>query len=1432
MSNVDSSGNPPAAAGAGNSVTKSLIVCEPCIARCHSSHKGVRYLYTAYSSKTLECMCMNTSSLASFTCNACVISDLQIRTQRNAEKLREEMKRMRQRNFDFPPIFACVPRRSRADKEKVISGWHICRICKPTATTREGEEVGMASEEDDESSVAASELTDDSEDSQSESEATKDEQSRVTKRTLESDSKTKKKSAVPDGYGDPDAYAKTIDEQQLEESVATSLDKLMLGKDAYLEKKLADKKRGIAESKQDYVPDNGWVEVFDVEEPEELKYDDVVLCTRYTGFPRLVGKVRAQVKTGFYRVRYDDKQYGEEVLERSHIELISRGKFYFNIVTGQSSWSKDDQSNPFESQSLMLNARDWQEVYKQSVMRRGFEGEYDEMYHPTLDVVFYVHHERFVEEKAVIKLQTLYRCKRFKKRPYIANASNAFSFDIPSKVWGWKKVLAGWAYLRRRARNVGEFLDLDGYEWEEYMDNQTSEYFYWQEEENQYRWEKPPLFQRKKFDIKDVVFKEGDDVMFLFPGRRFEEVAIVRRVRYDDETGEPMYDVQHKYTPELYYKWIPRVRVKTVPLEGEEIKLAKLEQKWRTQIKRRREAEERQRHREKEAKLKEEMEALDQIKSKAFQLAAQRQQMMNAEDEGIELIQDVEEEVPMIEDRKSEVHFEGEGEAKTNQAMVPAGKGEAFAAVVSAANDKPVPTRPTTVQISNTTRMMRGRMERINLEAQIIREETDVREGQRRRDRVQKEIDEMRKQFAEAGGKQSLSRAAILSLQRSMELKLVLEDKVEQRNKLQVELQAKKEQNQRRIVELENFIRDREVIMTTPRSLRRRKVVRRTHIAMKRQTDGFIICEWGCGDWFRVGIEQQDHQLRRCVKRIIPCTLGCPLKHTEEHWLSTHSSAAKIERYKQKKKKQFVASRKGSNGSSTGTGNSSDDDNSSIGSSTIRDQQIILDNRESGVNNVARPDSSMDTMQKLEADAVGEITVQQFHETLECPKRLVICPLQCLEWVCAEILDHHMNEVCTKRPAKPIPCRLGCGVTFGGRIENLIEAEDARAQHENEECDFRIVRCNWSYDDGKVCAAQLRANERTAHRDYHLQSMGISTYAVPGVYTIKTEGKALRMKVQLWGAGGGSGYFYSRQGGEGGGGAFVEAIIDVEPYSVLELTVGGGGGGGIQGTCIKNVDINELRRQAKIRREREVKLSRLKLDVSVKDLMGDEEVDPSNDAEASKCGTALGGQPGGGEGYAGNDCWACGGGGGYSCVTKKTKRGAQLLLLAGGGGGGGSIPGLPGGGLTGIQPGTLLDPINGCTATVDTPGAAGDSGSTYNSQWPPTAGQQWQGGNGCEFGAGGGGGYFGGGGGGTSPGIGGGGGGGSSYVFDRIIRDIVIIMGHGRKPGGLQHQPPQACGVGEWDKLPGSVGEGGRSDIFSTFPGNNGCIRIFKTGFY
>lgn len=213
-------------------------------------------------------------------------------------------------------------------------------------------------------------------------------------------------------------------------------------------------------------------------------------------------------------------------------------------------------------------------------------------------------------------------------------------------------------------------------------------------------------------------------------------------------------------------------------------------------------------------------------------------------------------------------------------------------------------------------------------------------------------------------------------------------------------------------------------------------------------------------------------------------------------------------------------------------------------------------------------------------------------------------------------------------------------------------------------------------------------------------------------------------------------------------------------------------------------------------------------------------------------GTALGGQPGGGDGYGGGSNWACGGGGGYSIISKRTVRGNIPYVVAGGGGGGGSIAGLPGSGLNGPLSGTLLDKRNGTSATVYAPGVGGDCGTTYNTDWPATDGQMWQGGNGSQFGAGGGGGYFGGGGGGTTPGVAGAGGGGSSFIYEEKVFDVVIIQGTGNFPGGLDHDPPEAVGVGEWDKKGGPVGMGGYADLRTVGRGHNGCVKIFKPGFY
>ena len=67
------------------------------------------------------------------------------------------------------------------------------------------------------------------------------------------------------------------------------------------------------------------------------------------------------------------------------------------------------------------------------------------------------------------------------------------------------------------------------------------------------------------------------------------------------------------------------------------------------------------------------------------------------------------------------------------------------------------------------------------------------------------------------------------------------------------------------------------------------------------------------------------------------------------------------------------------------------------------------------------------------------MTIQQYHESLACPMRLIECPMKCLEYVRYQDLQTHMTDMCTKREAKKICCRLGCGMLFGGLVEQVTE---------------------------------------------------------------------------------------------------------------------------------------------------------------------------------------------------------------------------------------------------------------------------------------------------------------------------------------------------------------------------------------------------------
>jgi hypothetical protein len=954
---------------------------------------------------------------------------------------------------------------------------------------------------------------------------------------------------------------------------------------------------------------------------------------------------------------------------------------------------------------MQLPHKEWLEVYGRSTMKRAFEHKgTEEMLHVRTQMVYYVDALQLAREKAANKIQTFARNRlRLQFPPQTMPflwVSQAFTQSACDEVAKEMRIRGAWAYMRRRAVSKGDFLDVEGNEWDEYVDNETSEYFYWCEDDNLYQWDKPPLPQKTKIVVDYL--KIGEEVYFRFPGKRTDDVCVITRLRFDDQDGGDMYDLTHKYDAKYTARWVSRLRIKKLPTGGDMLAQLREERGWRNILARQRDAEERRKKRDAEKKLAEDLQRLEDIRTGK---------------------------------------------------MLTGGK------------------------VSDQARMIMGRAKRAEKESEVIRREIDQREGVARRDRMRDIVSKIKAENLEQGIR--LSRADILALERTTMVKLIMEERIEKRNALRFELLARKRAVEQRSIDAESALREAETKMTTPRSIIRRRVMRRVHFAMKRQDDNYLVCEWGCQDWVRNGFDMIDHQLKRCSKRILGCQLLCTLKMSEEDWM----------------KPQFTLT------------------------------QEELD--ELALREIKRQDEGI-SVESDHADLLKDkVSRQQYHETEECIKRLVVCPRQCLEWVVFEKLQHHLDELCTKRPADPIFCRLGCGAVFGGDVDKMIQSEDERMEHETEQCDLRMVRCNWQFPDGNMCAAQMRACDRQEHRDYHLLLVGVTTHTVAGTHLYKVPKRINKLKIQLWGAGGGSGNFLSRQGGNGGGGAFVEAIIDVEPYDVLEIVIGTGGCAGASGSEIEPADVDEQRAAMKVRRTAEMFLSR------------DERLDPNRKVEmadfsasAAACGITLGGIPGGGEGYGGGGCWACGGGGGYSIVAKRTPRGNQAFLVAAGGGGGGSLHGLPGGNMEGHFVGELVDPVCGGQASAERGGIAGDSGALVNSQWAAESGKMWQGGNACEFGGGGGGGYYGGGGGGTRPGLAGGGGGGASYVYAPVAYDYVIVAGHGRLPGGLKHDPPAASGCGEWDKVGGLAGEGGQGDTHKTHPGNAGACRILKPGYY
>jgi hypothetical protein len=53
---------------------------------------------------------------------------------------------------------------------------------------------------------------------------------------------------------------------------------------------------------------------------------------------------------------------------------------------------------------------------------------------------------------------------------------------------------------------------------------------------------------------------------------------------------------------------------------------------------------------------------------------------------------------------------------------------------------------------------------------------------------------------------------------------------------------------------------------------------------VRKQNAGLDTCKWGCGEWVALGNEQRRHEKMECMKRIVPCSLGCSLAVALEKW--------------------------------------------------------------------------------------------------------------------------------------------------------------------------------------------------------------------------------------------------------------------------------------------------------------------------------------------------------------------------------------------------------------------------------------------------------------------------------------------------------------------------------------------------------------------
>jgi hypothetical protein len=512
-----------------------------------------------------------------------------------------------------------------------------------------------------------------------------------------------------------------------------------------------------------------------------------------------------------------------------------RPTFYCHLETGLWAWTPEQASEnpqPLPS-SLAATGPEWDLVRKDSSITRNFSN-VDEWEHKPTKLRFYVRTKESILEQTARKLQQLLRLKCGIKLPWSwAPVHHQFSF--PPDALDEARELASWAYLRRRSILLGEFIDISGQEWEEYSDKISAEFFYWNEESNSYRFMKPEVdkYEEEKVRTDGPPLNLGDIVMYKFKGEFQEARATVIRDRVDDQTGADMYDVERiieEYElqaarqrgdedPEpVIQKWVGRGMLKLAIKAGDELKLARMENEWRQNIRRQRAMAARNK-------------AVERRQNIVNQLAEMA--MLAEEDDTMGMPEGKESAANRLRDQKNPLEM-----------------------------------------------LIRKRQIRADTELRNIEEVKDKADAEKRAVGVAKLIEAEKEK---KGG--VLTRSEMIALQRSMDMKLMIEDRIRFRNEVQEKLKRRQERAAQREQYIEDYLRNFEMNMATPRTSRRRTIIRNVHRAMSRQKHCYLLCEWGCGEWVLIGQDQMDHQKNKCTKRILPCQLYCGVKMSEEEWL-------------------------------------------------------------------------------------------------------------------------------------------------------------------------------------------------------------------------------------------------------------------------------------------------------------------------------------------------------------------------------------------------------------------------------------------------------------------------------------------------------------------------------------------------------------------